>query len=79
MYATLRATVHDGKIRLLDRIALPENINLLVTVLDDYSDSSLTLGDHLIVGLEDILQGRVKTVSTRQELTQHLDFLFNEE
>ena len=76
MYATLKATVRDGKIRLLDQIALPENSNLLVTVLDDYLDSSLTLGDHLIAGLEDILQGRVTTVSTPQELTQHLDTLF---
>ncbi|MGB0385938.1 MAG: hypothetical protein ACPGWR_14050 [Ardenticatenaceae bacterium] len=79
MYATLKATVRDGKIRLLDQIALPENSNLLVTVLDDHLDSSLTLGDHLIAGLEDILQGRVTTISTPQELTQHLDTLFNEE
>lgn len=79
MYTTVRATVHDGKIRLLDQMALRENTSLLVTILDDHSDTSMTLGDHLIAGLEDILQERVTTVSTQQELSQHLDTLFNEE
>ena len=44
MYATLKPTGRDGKIRLLDQIALPENTHLLVTVLDDYLDSSGSSG-----------------------------------
>lgn len=78
-YPTMRATVRDGSIQLLDKVSLPENTSLLVTVVGDYNGSSLTLGEHLIGGLEDILQGHVTTVSTPQELSQHLDALFNEE
>jgi hypothetical protein len=75
----MRATVRDGSIQLLDKVFLPENTSLLVTVVDDYNDSSLTLGEHLIGGLKDILQGNVTTFTTKHELNQHLDALFNEE
>lgn len=78
-YAPMRATVRGGNIQLLDNVYLPENTSLLVTVVDDVNGSSLTLGEHLIGGLTDILAGNVTTVSTPQELSQHLDALFNEE
>ncbi len=77
-YATMRATVRDGNIQLLDHIFLPENTSLLVTVVDDEQGSSLTLGQHLIGGLTDVLQKNVTMVSTPQELNQQLDTLFNE-
>ena len=34
-YMTIRATVRQGKVELLDDITLPEDATLLVTVLDD--------------------------------------------
>lgn len=78
MYPTLKATVREGQIQLLEEANLPENATLLVIVLDDVSPEHLTLGDHLTVGLQDIMLGRVTEVSTVEELTEHLDAVFNE-
>jgi hypothetical protein len=35
VYPTLKGTVLDGKIQLIDEIELPENALVLVTVVDD--------------------------------------------
>jgi hypothetical protein len=71
MYPTLRATVPDGKVRFIENITLPENATLLVTVLDSDAIESLSLGEHLVLGLDDLLAGNVTEVSTHQKL-QHL-------
>lgn len=72
-YMTIRATVRQGKVELLDDITLPEDATLLVTVLDDVVLEQYTLGDHLIAGLEDVLAGRTTEVSDERELTNYLD------
>jgi hypothetical protein len=73
IYPTLRATVRKGKIQLLDEVQLPENALILVTVMDEIAIESLTLGEHLAAGLQDILLGRVAQAQTSQELASHLD------
>ena len=73
IYPTLRATVRKGKIQLLDEVQLPENALILVTVMDEIAIESLTLGEHLAAGLQDILLGRVAEMQTSQELASHLD------
>jgi len=73
IYPTLRATVHNGRIELLDDIPLPENAEILVTIMDERPLESLTLGEHLAAGLQDILLGRVSRTDTPQELSSHLD------
>jgi hypothetical protein len=78
MYPTLKATVRQGQIQLLEEADLPENATLLVIVLDDVSPEKLTLGDHLTGGLQDIMLGRVTEVNTVEELAEHLDAVFNE-
>lgn len=78
MYPTLKATVHQGQIQLLEEATLPENATLLIIVLDDIDPETLTLGDHLIAGLQDVSLGRVTTVSTAEELAHHLDTVFDE-
>ncbi len=78
MYTTLRATVQEGKIKLLQDIPLPENATLLVTVLEEPLLETLTLGEHLIGGLQDILNGDVTVIGSRDELKTHLDQLFSE-
>lgn len=75
-YMTVRATVRQGKIELLDEIHLPEDTTLLVTVLDDDLLERLTLGDHLLAGLQDALAGRATQVNTEEELKAHLDAIF---
>jgi hypothetical protein len=72
-YMTIRATVRQGKVELLDDITLPEDATLLVTVLDDVILEQYTLGDHLIAGLEDVLAGRTVEVTGAQELADYLD------
>ena len=72
-YMTIRATVRQGKVELLDDIALPEDATLLVTVLDDVVLEQYTLGDHLIAGLEDVLLGRTTDVNSEQELADYFD------
>ena len=73
IYPTLRATVRKGKIQLLDEVQLPENALILVTVMDEIAIESLTLGEHLATGLQDILLGRVAETQTSQELASHLE------
>ena len=70
---TLRATVHNGKIQLLDKFQLPENAQILVTIMDETAMNSLSLGEHLAAGLQDILLGRVTQAKTPAELASHLD------
>jgi hypothetical protein len=78
MYSTLRATVHQGRIELLENATLPENATLLVVVLDDIDPEALTLGEHLIAGLADVRLGRVTPVRSEQELSDHLNAVFAE-
>ena len=73
IYPTLRATVRNGRIELLDDVQLPENAEILVTILDETPLESLTLGEHLAAGLQDILLGRVSRADTPEELASHLD------
>ncbi|HNQ95786.1 MAG: hypothetical protein JNJ96_13235 [Anaerolineales bacterium] len=73
IYPTLRATVHNGRIELLDDIRLPENAEILVTIMDETPLDSLTLGEHLAAGLQDILLGRVSRVNSNDEMASHLD------
>ena len=73
VYPTLRATVRKGKIQLLDKVQLPENALILVTVMDEAAIDSLTLGERLAAGLQDVLLGRVTEVKTAQEIRSHLD------
>ena len=73
VYPTLRATVRKGKIQLLDEVKLPENALVLVTVMDEAAIDSLTLGELLAAGLQDVLLGRVTEVKTAQEIRSHLD------
>lgn len=73
IYPTLRATVHKGKIQLLDKVQLPENAQVLVTIMEETALDSLTLGEHLAAGLQDILLGRVTETITSRELASHLD------
>ena len=78
VYPTLKATVRKGKIQLLDPIQLPENAVLLVTIMEEEVTEALSLGEHLIAGLQDKLAGRTTLVETSQELSLHLDTLFRE-
>ena len=73
IYPTLRATVHKGRIQLLDKFQLPENAQILVTIMDETALDSLTLGEHLAAGLQDILLGRVTQAETPEELASHLE------
>ena len=73
IYPTLRATVHKGKIQLVDKVQLPENAQVLVTIMEETALDSLTLGEHLAAGLQDILLGRVTQAKTPKELASHLD------
>lgn len=73
IYPTLRATVHKGKIQLLDKVQLPENAQVLVTIMEETTLDSLTLGEHLAAGLQDILLGRVTQAKTPRELASHLE------
>ena len=76
VYPTLRATVRKGKIQLLDNAKLPENALILVTVMDEAAVLSLTLGERIASGLQDILFGRTVEVKSSRDLKSHLDHLF---
>jgi len=78
MYPTLKATVRQGKIELLESIKLPEGVQLLVTLLNEPLPAQFTLGEELIAGLQDALNGRFIRVNTPEELNKHLDSIFNE-
>lgn len=73
IYPTLRATVRKGKIQLIDDAKLPENALVLVTVMDEAAVESLTLGERIAAGLQDILFGRIVEVKSAQEMNAHLD------
>jgi hypothetical protein len=75
-YLTIRATVRQGKVELLDDITLPEEAELLVTVLDDALPEKYSLGEDLTAGLRDILLGRVVEIDDENELSIHLDSIF---
>ncbi len=78
IYPTIKATIHQGQIKFLEDVSLPENTPLLITVLDQDALESFTLGEHLVIGLEDILSGQVIETTTTTELSRHLDTIFNE-
>lgn len=78
IYPTLRATVRNGKIQLLDDIKLPEDAAVLVTIMDENSMSTLTAGERLAAGLQDILLGRLTEVNTPEEMSVHLDAVFDD-
>lgn len=78
IYPTLRATVRKGKIQLLDNINLPEDTPLLVTIVDEMAVETLSLGERIAAGLQDILLDRITQVDTPQELIAHLDEVLNE-
>ena len=78
VYPTLRATVHNGKIQLLDEVRLPEDAVVFVTVMDENALQSLTAGERLAAGLQDILLGRFTEVNTQKELSAHLDSVFGD-
>lgn len=78
IYPTVRATVRQGQIKFFDDVDLPENATLLITVLEHDAFESFSLGEHLIVGLEDILSGQAVETTTASELEDHLDMIFNE-
>jgi len=78
IYPTIKATVRQGQIEFFDDVTLPENSTVLITVLDYEPSETFTLGEHIIAGLEDVLSGRVVETTTTDELTHHLDTIFNE-
>ena len=77
-YMTIRATVRQGRVELLDEVLLPEDATLLVTILDNDIFDRYNLGDHLIAGLQDILDGRTSEVTPEEELKAHLDAILVE-
>ena len=76
VYPTLRATVHNGKIQLIDNVKLPKDAVVFVTVMDENVVASLTAGERLAAGLQDILLGRFTEVNTPKEMSAHLDKVF---
>jgi hypothetical protein len=57
VYPTLKATVQQGKIELIDDVPLPEDAFVLVTIMDESAMNTLSLGDRIIAGLQDVLHG----------------------
>ena len=78
MYQTLKATVREGNIELLEEAVLPENALLLITVVEDVQPEALSLGEHILRGLSDIERRRVTKIRTATALKQHLDALFDD-
>ena len=78
IYPTIKATVRHGQIHFLEDVTLPEDAALLITVLEQDAFEPLTMGKHLIVGVEDVLSGQVTETTTTTELSRHLDTIFNE-
>ena len=78
IYPTIKATVRQGQIKFLDDVTLPENSTVLITVLDYEPFETFTLGEHIIAGLEDMLSRQVIETATTDELTRHLDIIFDE-
>lgn len=78
LYPTLKATVREGRIQLLDSVELPENATLLVTILDESIVENLSLGEHLAVGLQNVLMGQFTEINSPKELAYHLDTVLSE-
>ena len=80
IYPTIKATIHQGQVKFLDDVALPENSTILITVLDDgaFDAFPFTLGEQLTAGLENILSGQMVETTTADELTHHLNAVFSE-
>jgi hypothetical protein len=76
VYPTLRATVHNGQIQLIDPVKLPEDAVLFVTIMDESVMASLSAGERLAAGLQDILLGRFTEVNSPAEMSAHLDQVF---
>ena len=79
VYPTIKATVRNGQIHLLDDIQLPEDAVLLVTIMETESQVSLSLGERITGSLQDILEGRFTRVETPEELAHHMDQVLNED
>ncbi len=77
MYQTLKATVRNGKIELLEDIELPDETPILITILRDLMPPSV--GSNIIRGSEDALVGQTVTVRREAELLAHLHQVFSEE
>ena len=65
-YPTLRATVHNGQIQLLDHVQLPEDAVVFVTVMDASPWIALS-GRKTAAGLVDILMGRFTKQTQRMK------------
>jgi hypothetical protein len=78
VYPTLKATVQQGKIVLIDDVPLPEDAFVLVTIMDESAMNTLSLGDRIIAGLQDVLHGRVTEISTQQDLKKPFERIFSE-
>ncbi|MDQ3006318.1 MAG: hypothetical protein M3R47_13175 [Chloroflexota bacterium] len=78
VYPTLRATVHNGQIQLIDDVKLPEDAVIFVTVMDESVMELLTAGERLAAGLQDILLGRFIEINSPKEMSAHLDKVFGE-
>jgi hypothetical protein len=78
VYPTLKATVQQGKIELIDDVPLPEDAFVLVTIMDESARNTLSLGDRIIAGLQDVLHGRVTEINTQQDLKKHFERISNE-
>lgn len=76
MYPTLEARVRKGKIELVEKVTLPENAVVLVTVLEEVEPETFTLGEHIVRGLTDVARKRTTRVRTAKELKRHLDSIF---
>lgn len=71
MYQTLQATVRKGQITLLEDVDLPENVTLLVTVVEN-PWHLMTAGENILAGLEDAANGRAVTIESIDDLQEHL-------
>ncbi len=57
---------------------MTEDALLLMTIMDETAVETLSLGERLAAGLQDILHDRITCADTPQALTAHLDKVFNE-
>ena len=76
MYSTVKAVVRQGRIELLEPLWLPEDTDLLITVMDDSPDDEASLGEQIIAGLTDIKEGRFRETSATYTVNDHLNYLF---
>ena len=78
VYPTLKATDQQGKIELIDDVPLPEDALKLVPIMNESAMNTLSLGDRIIAGLQDVLHGRVTEINTQQDLKKYFKRIFNE-